>query len=140
MEDIIKDVTEDTPLAEDIEDVVTAVNDEPSDDEPSDDETVADKDVEDPAETKPVEPEPTVEVLSPLQSLMKSGLSEREATLVLNDREMRRTSTLPPSDSLPRMAHSPRLNISYGELMQMKEIFEGLSDSEINRLYNKVTN
>lgn len=71
---------------------------------------------------------------------MRVGLSEREANLVLRDREGVRPASQTPSDSLPRMAHSPRLNISYGELMQMKEIFEGLSDTEINRLYNKVTN
>ena len=76
---------------------------------------------------------------SPLSALINSGLSEREALLVLNDREQRRCGKAFPSDSLPRMAHSPRLNISYGELMQMKDIFEGLSDTEINRLYNKVT-
>ena len=91
-------------------------------------------------ETAPeAEPQPLDESLSPLEALMKSGLSEREAMLVLNDREQRRAMATTPSDSLPRMAHSPRLSISYGELMQMKEIFEGLSDTEINRLYNKVT-
>ena len=79
------------------------------------------------------------EVLSPLETLMRVGLSEREAKLVLDDRERERTQNQRPPDSLPRMARSPRVNISYGELMQMKEIFEGLSDAEINRLYNKVT-
>lgn len=90
--------------------------------------------------TSDAEPQAKAESLSPVEALMKSGLSEREAMLVLNDREQRRTNTPLPSDSLPRAAHSPRLSISYGELMQMKEIFEGLSDTEINRLYNKVTN
>ena len=91
-------------------------------------------------ETPSTPPEPTVsEELSPLESLLRLGLSEREAELVLNDREERKRIATQPSDSLPRMAHSPRLNISYGELMEMKEIFQGLSDTEINRLYNKVT-
>ncbi|MBQ7357002.1 MAG: hypothetical protein IJW66_06355 [Clostridia bacterium] len=91
-------------------------------------------------ETPSTPPEPTAsEELSPLESLLRLGLSEREAELVLNDREERKRIATQPSDSLPRMAHSPRLNISYGELMEMKEIFQGLSDTEINRLYNKVT-
>ena len=91
-------------------------------------------------ETPSTPPKPTVsEELSPLESLLRLGLSEREAELVLNDREERKRIATQPSDSLPRMAHSPRLNISYGELMEMKEIFQGLSDTEINRLYNKVT-
>ena len=79
------------------------------------------------------------EEVSPLMALVNSGLSEREALLVLSDREKQRSARSAASDSLPRMAHSPRLNISYSELMEMKEIFEGLSDTEINRLYNKVT-
>lgn len=93
------------------------------------------------ADTPPAEPEETPEEaeVSPLEALMMSGLSEKEAELILNYREGRRLSDAPPSDSLPRMAHSPRLNISYGELMEMKEIFSDLSDTEINRLYNKVT-
>ena len=76
---------------------------------------------------------------SELEQLISLGLSEREAALVLNDRESRSVEAHLPSDSLPRIAHSPRLNISYGELMEMKEIFSELSDTEINRLYNKVT-
>ena len=96
-------------------------------------------DVEQVEESTPDEKQ-TEEALSPLEALMRVGLSEREANLVLRDREGVRPASQTPSDSLPRMAHSPRLNISYGELMQMKEIFEGLSDTEINRLYNKVTN
>lgn len=75
---------------------------------------------------------------SPLQDLIRAGLSEREAMLVLSDREQMRAG-YSKTDSLPRMAHSPRLNISYGDLMEMKEIFSDLSDTEINRLYNKVT-
>ena len=132
MEDIIKDDAEEIILDEAAESAVTADTAEIENDE---------------AEAAPVaektaleaEPQPLDESLSPLEALMKSGLSEREAMLVLNDREQRRAMATTPSDSLPRMAHSPRLSISYGELMQMKEIFEGLSDTEINRLYNKVT-
>ena len=132
MEDIIKDDAEEIMLDEAAESAVTA-------------DTVEIESGE--AEAVPVaeetaleaEPQPPDESLSPLEALMKSGLSEREAMLVINDREQRRAMATTPSDSLPRMAHSPRLSISYGELMQMKEIFEGLSDTEINRLYNKVT-
>ena len=76
---------------------------------------------------------------SPLSELIRAGLSEREAMLVLSDRERRKNPSYTDTDSLPRMAHSPRLDISYGELMEMKEIFSDLSDSEINSLYNKVT-
>lgn len=86
-----------------------------------------------------ISPEETDEVPeSPLVALVKLGLSEREANLVLKDREARANPT-PVCDSLPRVAHSPRLNISYSELMEMKELFSELSDTEINRLYNKVT-
>ena len=106
---------------------------------PSTDDSEEMTDVEQVEESTPDEKQ-TEEALSPLEALMRVGLSERGANLVLRDRESKRAMSQPPSDSLPRMAHSPRLNISYGELMQMKEIFEGLSDTEINRLYNKVTN
>lgn len=106
---------------------------------PSTDESEEMTDVEQVEESTPDEKQ-TEEALSPLEALMRVGLSEREANLVLRDRESKHAVSQPRSDSLPRMAHSPRLNISYGELMQMKEIFEGLSDTEINRLYNKVTN
>ena len=106
---------------------------------PSTDEGEEMTDVEQVEESTPDEKQ-TEEALSPLEALMRVGLSEREANLVLRDREGVRPASQTPSDSLPRMAHSPRLNISYGELMQMKEIFEGLSDTEINRVYNKVTN
>ena len=106
---------------------------------PSTDDSEEMTDVEQVEESTPDEKQ-TEEALSPLEALMRVGLSEREANLVLRDREGVRPASQTPSDSLPRMAHSPRLNISYGELMQMKEIFEGLSDTEINRLYNKVTN
>lgn len=82
--------------------------------------------------------EPEIKEENPLNALVNAGLSEREAMLVLRDREDRRKQSAP--DALPRCAHSPRLNISYGELAQMREIFDGLSDTEINRLYNKVTN
>ena len=132
MEDIIKDDAEEIMLGETAESAVTAGTAESENDEteaaPVAEETALE-----------AEPHPMGESLSPLEALMKSGLSEREAILVLNDREQRRAVATAPSDSLPRMAHSPRLSISYGELMQMKEIFEGLSDTEINRLYNKVT-
>ena len=47
---------------------------------------------------------------NPLNALVSAGLSEREAMLVLRDREERRTGSVP--DALPRAAHSPRLNIS----------------------------
>ena len=132
MEDIINDDAEEIMLDEAAESTVTADTAEIENDEaeavPMTEETAPE-----------AEPHPMGESLLPLEALMKSGLSEREAMLVLNDREQRRAMATTPSDSLPRMAHSPRLSISYGELMQMKEIFEGLSDTEINRLYNKVT-
>ena len=102
MEDIINDDAEEIILDEEAESAVTA-------------DTVEIESGE--AEAAPVaketapeaEPQPLDESLSPLEALMKSGLSEREATLVLNDREQRRAMATTPSDSLPRMAHSPRL-------------------------------
>ena len=136
MEDITKDAIENTDTVEQEggNEMTTGVESEANTAESSfDEQSVPNEQFE------PEEQHPENEPISPLEKLMQSGLSEREAMLILNDREQRRNHQMLPSDSLPRMAHSPRLSISYGELMQMKEIFEGLSDTEINRLYNKVT-
>ena len=76
--------------------------------------------------------------VDPTDALIALGLSEREARLVIRDRE-ERSGVRRQSDALPRTSHTQRLNISYGELLEMREIFSELSDTEINRLYNKVT-
>ena len=125
MEDITKDVTEQIAPEESVDGIAPTDASTENEDTP---EIEAERATEEPQEES-----------SPLEALMRCGLSEREALLVLDDREQRRSGKTATPDSLPRMAHSPRMDISYGELMQMKEIFEGLSDTEINRLYNKVT-
>ena len=90
------------------------------------------------SEAVPDEPKEETAELSPKESLIALGLSEREAELVLRDREEGAGKRAIP-DRLPRTQHAPKSNISYGELLEMREVFSELSDTEINRLYNKVT-
>lgn len=43
------------------------------------------------------------------------------------------------TSSVPRTAASPKQLMTPAELREARELFSGLSDSEINRLYKKVT-
>ena len=72
------------------------------------------------------------------RELRALGLTPREAYLATrNPRPADTRAHL--TDSYPRTSVSPVGQISHGELSRAREIFEGLSDKEIIRLYKKVT-
>lgn len=66
------------------------------------------------------------------------GLSQKEAYLATQIKRAPDTRSH-LSDSFPRPARSPHTAMTRGELYAAREIFEGLDDSEIFRLYKKVT-
>ena len=72
------------------------------------------------------------------RELRALGLTPREAYLATAKPKAEDTRAH-LTDSYPRASVSPRSGITQGELTMARELFEGLSDKEIIRLYKKVT-
>ena len=70
--------------------------------------------------------------------LRSLGLSQREAYLATQIKRAPDTRSH-LSDSFPRLAKSPHSAMTRSELYAARELFEGLDDSEIFRLYKRVT-
>ena len=67
------------------------------------------------------------------------GLTPEEAYLASARPKKLRPTTAHLSDSTPRSMKSRETKIPYTELMRARQIFVGMDDSEIQRLYKKVT-
>ncbi len=74
-------------------------------------------------------------------ALRDLGLSPEEAyrATTTGRKERRPDNRAHLRSSVPRAVRSPESNISYRELEIAREIFSGVSDAEIQRLYRKVT-
>ena len=72
------------------------------------------------------------------KELRALGLTPREAYLATAKPKAEDTRAH-LADSYPRASVSPRVGMTRSELMLAREIFEGMSDTEILRLYKKVT-
>ena len=66
------------------------------------------------------------------------GLTPREAYLATGEHKKPRDTRGHLGDSAPRTAKSPVTTMSRRELEIAHSIFDGMSDDEIKRLYNKV--
>ena len=67
------------------------------------------------------------------------GLTPEEAYLASARPKKLRPTTAHLSDSTPKSMKSREAKIPYTELMRARQIFVGMDDSEIQRLYKKVT-
>ncbi len=72
-------------------------------------------------------------------ALRDLGLSPKEAYLATAERAVRYDTRSHLCGSVPRAAGSRTDMISAGELEAARELFSGLSDREIQKLYKKVT-
>jgi hypothetical protein len=74
-------------------------------------------------------------------ALRDLGLSPEEAfrATTTSGRRPRPDNRAHLRSSAPRAVHAPESNISYRELEIARELFSGISDTEIQRLYKKVT-
>ena len=73
-------------------------------------------------------------------ALRDLGLSPAEAYRAITTRPTRRSDTRAHLKSaIPRHASSPASNMSYRELEIARSLFSGVSDSELQRLYKRVT-
>jgi hypothetical protein len=72
-------------------------------------------------------------------ALRDLGLSPREAYLATAKRERSYDTRTHLRSAVPKFAGLPRGAMPEGELLRARELFEGLSDSEIRKLYKKVT-
>jgi len=70
-------------------------------------------------------------------TLRDLGLTAKEAYLATRGTRIDTRSHL--FGAAPRAAGSPRSAISEGELKSARELFDGISDEEIRRLYRRVT-
>ena len=69
------------------------------------------------------------------------GLSVKEAFLATARREcVTHDNKAHLGRSIPRSVHTPTSAMSTEELLEARELFGNLSDEEIKKLYNKVTN
>ena len=69
------------------------------------------------------------------------GLSAKEAFLATAKREsVIHDNKSHLGRSIPRSVHTPSSAMSTAELIEARELFGNLSDEEIKKLYNKVTN
>ena len=66
------------------------------------------------------------------------GLTPKEAYLATSTRQRRTDNRSHLSSAMPRGAGAPRGGISREELYRARELFEGMSDAEIQALYRKV--
>ncbi len=71
--------------------------------------------------------------------LRAMGLTPREAYLASSTPKRPSGGRSHLRDSLPRSAKSPESNMTRRELSAARELFDGLDDGEIQRLYKKVT-
>ena len=67
------------------------------------------------------------------------GLSVTEAYLATKPREARQDNRSHLTGAIPRGASAPQNQMSRVQLEMARSIFDGLDDSEIRRLYKKVT-
>ena len=67
------------------------------------------------------------------------GLTPKEAYLASGARQKRADNRSHLSSAMPRGAGAPRGGISREELYRARELFEGMSDAEIQALYRKVS-
>ena len=73
-------------------------------------------------------------------ALRDLGLSPREAYLATTgERKTRSDNRAHLRSSVPRAVHTDSSDMPYRELALAREIFSGVSDAEIQRLYKKVT-
>jgi hypothetical protein len=73
-------------------------------------------------------------------ALRDLGLSPREAYMATTgERKTRSDNRAHLRSSVPRAVHSDSSDMPYRELALAREIFSGVSDAEIQRLYKKVT-
>ncbi len=74
-------------------------------------------------------------------ALRDLGLSPEEAwrATTSDARIVRRDNRAHLRSSVPRAIHAGSSDMSYRELLAAREIFTGVSDAEIQRLYKKVT-
>ena len=73
-------------------------------------------------------------------ALRDLGLTPSEAYRATRKSAPRENTRAHLSPAVPRMAASPRTGISREELRVMRDVFGDMSDSDIRRLYKKVTN
>ena len=66
------------------------------------------------------------------------GLTPKEAYLATSTRQRRTDNRSHLSSAMPRGAGAPRGGISREELYRARELFEGMSDAEIQALYRRV--
>ena len=66
------------------------------------------------------------------------GLSPREAYLATGEQRKPHDTRIHLGDSAPRAARSPVSKMTRRELELARSVFDGMSDDEIRRLYNKV--
>jgi len=81
------------------------------------------------------------ELKNPLRyaALRDLGLSPREAYLATEDRPQRYDNRSHLRSSVPGGAQESQDRLGGGELEAARELFSGLSDRELQRLYKKVT-
>ena len=72
-------------------------------------------------------------------ALRDLGLSPAEAYLLTSRKRIEYDNRAHLTSSVPASAKSPGHGMSNRELEEMREIFGEISDSEINKLYKKVT-
>ena len=72
-------------------------------------------------------------------ALRDLGLTPREAYLATAPRRPRTDNRAHLTSAVPAKAGSPDVGISARELSNARELFSGLSDSEIRSLYKRVT-
>ena len=73
-------------------------------------------------------------------ALRDLGLTPSEAYRATRKSAPRANTRAHLSPAVPRMAASPSTGISREELRVMRDVFGDISDSDIRRLYKKVTN
>lgn len=71
--------------------------------------------------------------------LRAMGLTEREAYLATRRTTVREDNRAHLSPAVAREARGPRSAMPEGELRACRELFFGMSDAEIRRLYKKVS-
>lgn len=82
-----------------------------------------------------------VELDNPLRyaALRDLGLSPKEAFLATSEKGVRYDTRSHLKVGMPKAAGSPAGAISHSELSAARELFDGLSDREIQSLYKRVT-
>lgn len=86
--------------------------------------------------------EDITELENPLRyaALRDLGLSPREAYLATSGARRARDTRSHLTGTVPKGAASPRGSMTAGELAAARDLFAGMSDSQIQALYKRVTN